>query len=744
MKFYVSSIAIYFIILSVVQILSTTAKISKTELEKLAREKVPRHLEHQMFDMYAKDKIKGMPLQDNLQSGPVYFQGWAKYFRYDNGEETKKPTDFFINNEYFHQRVLRRMKDSKDKWGKLFIPSKFHFYIAVTQDTISFLSSRDNAIQKSVDSLQVDLINPIPVDNRFMGGVKVLGEFDEGNCFQILTTIPEGNQPTFDNAEDFGINQNWVLCLDNIAERSLVMKTLIKIKLLKQQVRGQDLQSADKRKPSLSKLLHPVFTPKFEHYHGPGADLDKDGFWVLLQNWSQCTLKCGGGNQYQQWLCQPPLPGGKPCMGQSIRIRPCNMHPCPNIGGDDPFKKKKTEKVAKPIIKSMPWSSRLQRYIECEVKETDVLYIKKDIPGRFGKEVKMPGRMVMTNRTIALYEDDTFHHNLFTFDIKKLSIANDLKDYCCLIIESLDKHFKVCGFQDSCGTRNEPHFTKNWVQAFNLFAHKCYNDLPRKNWKDSLKEEEDEDHMHITIPVEGLQARENIIKRKMMEQQRLEIDNKITSTQELALRAIRKEIKLERLIKHEEKMKEKKKINDLVRLKQKEEKKKDCLEKALKDREAQNKMGRSSQEAELEIAKIKHEAKKDVEKERLNLRKKIDQIKKKGERRRRLLEQQITYIRSSMAKQLLDANKNGSMDACLKANKDPSKVREYCDANYVDNFQKNSECKEVDHFCPTCCENEFGGLYLNNRDDCYKKCDEQVKEDLKGDWVWSSVRSSAK
>jgi len=760
MKFKISSISLFFIALSIVPILikatdtenlsenyaennsennaENNSENSESSTETSERNKLSKAEENRMYNMYAEGKVSGQPPSQKIGVGPVYFQGWAKYFHYDSTSKVNRPTDFFLNNAYYSQRVLKAEKSKKDKYGSISIPTKFHFFITLTKDTIALMSSRSNQLQKVVESMQVDLINPIPKDNIYKGGVQVLGEFDEGNCLQILTTIPEGgSQPGFDNFIDQGTSQNWVICLDKVADRTLLMRTIANIKLIKQIVRGESMHT-DNRKPSLSNFLHPHKTPRFERYNGPGANKNKDGFWVLLQDWSQCSKKCGTGTQWQHWLCQPPLKGGHPCVGKGIRSRPCNINPCPSVTGKNAFGKKPGELVFKPIMTSLPWSARLQRYIQCEVKETDVMYIRTDIPGRIGKEIKYPGRMVMTNRTLSLYEDDSFERSIFHFNLMDTQLGKYKKDFCCLLINSMDKQFRVCGFQSECGTKLIPSFVNKWIHAYNLFTKKCYVELPRKNWKAQMKKDkEDEDHGHLHIDLPGLAAREGLIKKKMIIQQESDIEKKITSTQELALKAIRKELKLEKLVKNEEKIKEKAKIHELMVLKKKEEKKKDCLLKALKNREDDNKKGRTTKEAELEIARIKNEAKKDVAAERLNLRKKLAEIKKVGKRRRRMLEQQIQLIRSTMAKNLLDANKNGDMKLCKNGSKDPVKAKAYCNSNFVDNFKTNSECKEMDRFCPICCENEFGNLFMNKREECYKICDDIVKDELKGDWIWA-------
>ena len=54
-----------------------------------------------------------------------------------------------------------------------------------------------------------------------------------------------------------------------------------------------------------------------------------DGYWVLMKDWSECSLKCDGGEQIKVMLCIPPKNEGKPCEGEAIQKRKCNQQPCP-------------------------------------------------------------------------------------------------------------------------------------------------------------------------------------------------------------------------------------------------------------------------------------------------------------------------------------------------------------------------------------------------------------------------------
>ncbi|XP_020625947.1 SCO-spondin-like isoform X2 [Orbicella faveolata] len=61
-----------------------------------------------------------------------------------------------------------------------------------------------------------------------------------------------------------------------------------------------------------------------------------DGNWSAWGSWGDCSVTCGGGTQRRSRSCtNPPMAhGGKPCTGQSTMIQDCNMHVmCPVNGG---------------------------------------------------------------------------------------------------------------------------------------------------------------------------------------------------------------------------------------------------------------------------------------------------------------------------------------------------------------------------------------------------------------------------
>lgn len=171
----------------------------------------------------------------------------------------------------------------------------------------------------------------------------------------------------------------YVLCLDNQNSMLNLAVTIKQLVINLQRANGQIVLNSKDKPPEAGDLLNQKSErDKLEKQQlldtasgtlkgrGDGSSSVKvqsplDGYWITLQGWSTCSLKCGGGTQSYHRMCVPPKSGGKPCQGEAILIKRCNEQPCPAIK-DAKDKSKENEETPKPIIKVMPFSSRYQKY----------------------------------------------------------------------------------------------------------------------------------------------------------------------------------------------------------------------------------------------------------------------------------------------------------------------------------------------------------------------------------------------
>jgi len=348
----------------------------------------------------------------------------------------------------------------------------------------------------------------------------------------------------------------------------------------------------------------------------------KNGKWVLLQNWTQCTLKCGGGKSYQHWLCIPPKNGGRPCQGKGIKVRPCNNQKCPGIGDILKFvssnqKKDDEEENKKPFIKVLPLSNRPQRFSKCRLKESDAFLTSKDPET---KEIqRQPVRLVMNNQTVSIYSDDDYENKIYMYNLETTSLLR--KGYCCVKIRDTYKSLKFCGYTSECGNNQNNKWTEDWVKEFKLFKNDCrrkrqhsfINELLTKknktNLNDMLSESENEINSYsqsadgislgggsgrkkdrraerATQEFERLKqdfqkdirnslinVKQKILKKKFKEQQRKAANTRVNQMKNLEGQVLKKEIDIESLITKEERKREKRKLKKLKKKMKCEEKK---------------------------------------------------------------------------------------------------------------------------------------------------------------------------
>lgn len=691
-----------------------------------------------LFCLSLQDQLLESKIREKLMNS-VYWEGWIKYFNFKNGAEMSKPDSFFVNDEFFHQKALIEKRADKDKYGYKYIPSKFHFYAKLLDNTFNVLSTRDRELKRTVNVLNLQLIKPLDYELKNTnkdgftlenysnkGSIKDLGNFNEGKCISVSTIIPESPDENFIVKEDTkGPSEIWIICLDDGKEKEKLLGDFIglKLKLQKRKEKKEIIQAGNSSNSnSLSDALKSKQTSKIERYTGAGASL-KDGYLILLSDWSQCTVKCGGGLRYQQWMCVPAKEGGRPCMKDLIRTIPCNPQPCPGV---TEFKtaEKKTEQIIEhitlePIYKSAPISSRPQQFVECVIKENDILLTQNMAEFTPPKIINTPGRIIMNNRTISLFTDENYEDAVFNFDLSKTDFFPIENELCCFKLKSENKSFRLCSFTSDCGNAQNPKFINDWKYSFYLFKNKCYSKFDYEHVEHSLAplpdapgDEMMSDSESLNIAEEVVNEREKLLRKKLDDLVEKKLEKKVEESQKLALKAIKRELNIEEMIKKEEIMKAKQESLELVEVMKHEQAKREKLEQAFRERENEEVRMRQIKEVKKQIMNIQIEANKEVQSKRENLKTKIMEIRNKAERRKRLINQQISMIRGQIAKDLITANKEGNISTCKDAKDSQDKLNQYCNDHVVDDYNKNIECRNKDNFCYICCENEFGNLFL--------------------------------
>lgn len=257
------------------------------------------------------------------------------------------------------------------------------------------------------------------------------------------------------------------------------MGLIRKLKLEEQRADGIALYSEKTKKEETITEILSAKKPQKDTDCGP-----VDGHWVTLSDWSQCSLKCGGGVSTLQRQCIQPKNGGKNCEGDAILTRKCNTQPCPDLGGKNSTFAQST--IKKPVIKALKFSNMPQRYVKCKIKEGDLMLYqniteasneiniknllasKIDLEGM--TEINIPVRVVMNNETFSIYTGDTFDSIIISFKLKMSIILRHAVRQDCFVVKETDKK-KITLCQFTCnGPAKE---VEEWDYDFNLFKHQC-------------------------------------------------------------------------------------------------------------------------------------------------------------------------------------------------------------------------------------------------------------------------------
>jgi len=447
----------------------------------------------------------------------------------------------------------------------------------------------------------------------------------------------------------------------------------------------------------------------------------------------------------------PPTNGGKACVGEAIRTRPCNTQPCPTVKTSaivaNPLTRKADKTTLKPIVKAMRVSTRPIRYDKCHIKESDAMMSKISAEAEakgFNDVIEQyPVRIVMNNKTVMLYGDDSYSAIVNTFVLAETRFIRITDRPACFKLASNNRAAEICEIEGQKGK-----FVEEWDYDFSLFKNQCRTKRPeiQLDATEEKKLEADYKEKVAEAKMDVVRDRQQALKKAVENNEETLLETKVQKTEATSVQAVRKELQLEEKLTREEKEREDIETRELAQQVEIEKKKNECLVKVLKQKEIEDQFNLAKEETEKQIENIKQEAKKEIILKRNTMKQKIIAMRKKNERKKNLLKQQLMSVRTEMADNLQTATKQGSQANCEAAKGDSTKINAYCENNFYDNFSKMADCKDVNSFCYVCCENEFGDVFVAERNSCYTMCDAKPAEAAApkeaGRWQWKPEDSS--
>ena len=397
-------------------------------------------------------------------------------------------------------------------------------------------------------------------------------------------------------------------------------------------------------------------------------------------------------------------------------------------------------KMLKPIIKVMALSTRPQRYDKCHLKEGDAL-MTMDLPQikKHGEAPQLPIRIVMNNKSFAVFQDETMETNLATFLLSRTAFRRLAEDKNCFMLLSQHTQAKFCKLDSGIGD-----FVNEWDYDFNLFKRQCKVERPSLQLEDYEEEKLQEEYNEKVKEAKGeiVRKREDTLKEKVQETDEKKLEKTVEKTEATTLQAVRKEFKLEEMLEREEEEREARETKEIELEIEKEKAKDECLLTQIQEKEKEDQYNISLVNAQDSIKSLTKEAQIQIETKRAEIKRKILSMRKKNKRRKAALQSQLMSLRTEVSDKLQKINKAGKIENCFAQNftiKNIKEVETYCTNNFNDDFAKLENCKDPKNFCYTCCENEFGEVHVKLRDSCYKKCDGANKGEGNdsGKWVWS-------
>jgi len=328
---------------------------------------------------------------------------------------------------------------------------------------------------------------------------------------------------------------------------------------------------------------------------------------------------------------------------------------------------------------------------------------------------KIPFRVVMNNETISFKEYGKGQALTDSFSLKDLNVVELYKEdpNCLKIGQTAEKYKIMCEISDPNETRAQEFKIKNWIRDIQQFRDDCHKD------EEGPKINIDKDPRLIKLKMEI--AEENVKGNldQLDEKQRKENEKTLKLAMLISLKTLEKERTYEERLEQEELLRERKEDEVIKKEYQCEEMKKTNLLKALiinRDAENQNKL-----KLKEKLTEIENELKLKLVTNRNNTMRKINLLRLSHERKKNKLRMQISEMRKTLNQSVLEAERIGDSTNCINSLLNLT-FTQYCSLNFTKDPETLTQCKVKDNFCYICCENEFGEMHKDERENCLESC----------------------
>lgn len=346
-------------------------------------------------------------------------------------------------------------------------------------------------------------------------------------------------------------------------------------------------------------------------------------------------------------------------------------------------------------------------------------------------KIQIVVRVVMNNSTITAFKGDQYNSQMVTFNLADTNFIRSAGKSDCFILANPKTEAEFCSFGKS-------HTVEEWSYDFNQFKNQCKPTHDKVDFEQEmerkLEEKLNKEKQQVLLDTEEK------AKKRMQHKEQEELQQEVKQASQVALKAIAKELDIEAMIKEEELEREIEHEKVLEEKVEQEKKKTESITRAIKEKELANQFNLRAQQTKQEIKTIKEQAVEQVNVKRIELKKKIKELREKAKARELQIANDLQMVRQSLNKTMKNAYRKGNREHCKITNE--AEKKNYCSAN-LDDVSEFADCMS-ENFCYSCCGNEFGEMNMEERTQCIEEiCDAPLKQDppkpvpeITGQWIW--------